>query len=94
MGLPCSRLGEDLEAEAESESVSKRGILRRGDADPLSITVDRTALNPAEVCGSVNSAKTLVIAGLKKVMATDDDIGQIRRDMIRLDNTHFANLAH
>jgi hypothetical protein len=57
----------DLEAEAESESAAKRGVLkmRGGDADPSSpesTTVDLDAVNPLDVLGSVRSVKTLIIS--------------------------------
>jgi hypothetical protein len=54
----------DLEAEAESESASKRGVLRRGDADPsciVSTTVERIAVKALELFGSDKMVKTLAI---------------------------------
>lgn len=56
----------DLDAEAASESVSKRAVLRLGDADPSStelITVDRSAVNAFDVFGSVKSVNISVIVG-------------------------------
>jgi len=56
----------DLEAEAESESVSKRGTFRRGDADPVSFryvseTVCFNSVKPLEVCGRVKITDMLVM---------------------------------
>lgn len=51
-----------LEAEAVSESKSKRGAFRGGDSDPASKsrTVDLIFLNPDEVSGKFSELKTKI----------------------------------
>ncbi len=51
----------DLAAEDMSESVSKRGALRRGEADPSFKILLSMLVNPVEDVGSDSKDKTLVI---------------------------------
>jgi hypothetical protein len=58
----CFRERCDLDAEAESMSVAKRGVFRGGDPDPSSSrTADRRAVNALDVSGRVRIVKTSVI---------------------------------
>lgn len=55
IGTPAFWVCLTLEAEAESESASRRRTFLRGDADPSSMespTVACKADNPLDVCGS------------------------------------------
>jgi hypothetical protein len=71
---PFNGLG--LEAEAESELATKRGVFRRGDACPSSnsITVAFIAVNALEVLGRESSMNTLAIVEVEDASADNSQI--------------------